>query len=212
MFTHKQIWSALDRLAERNGYSVSGLAKASGLDPTTFNKSKRTTVDGRKRWPSSESLAKVLTATGTTSGSFVKLLVEQGAPPEPQRPMPLMPLTKLSEIGVFSEEGYPAGDDWDELDFPEIDDPHAFAFEIDDADDHAPFYRDGDVMVVSPGAVVRRGDRVVARIKDGSVLACTLRRRTNRTIDFGPLGPEGDIKTFDTLDIVWMSRILWASQ
>ena len=153
----------------------------------------------------------MLTATHTTSGAFVKLLVQEGAPPEPQRPMPLMPLARLTEDGIFTEEGYPVGDGWDELDFPEIDDQHAFAFEIDEADGHAPFYRDGDVMVVSPAAVVRRGDRVVARV-DGVVLACTLRRRTNRTVEFGPLGPEGDVKTYDTHDIAWMSRILWASQ
>lgn len=212
MFSHKHIWAALDTLAERSGYSVSGLAKASGLDPTTFNKSKRITVDGRKRWPSSESLSKVLAATATTPGAFVRLMVEQGAPPEPQQPMPLVPQGRLGEAGLFSDEGYPNGEAWDELDFPEIDDPHAFAFEIDDAEDHAPFYREGDVMIVSPASVVRRGDRVVTRVKDGRVMACTLKRRTNRTVELGPLNQQGDVQTFDTMDIVWMSRILWASQ
>lgn len=212
MFTHKHIWSALDRLAEQNGYSVSGLAKVSGLDPTTFNKSKRITADGRKRWPSSESLAKVLTATRTTAGGFVQLLVEEGAAAEPQRAMPFMPLSRLADAGVFTDEGYPSGQAWDESDFPEIHDTNAFAFELDDADEHAPYYREGDVMIVSPAAVVRRGDRVVARLKDGRVLACTLKRRTNRTIDLGPLAPNGEVKTYDTLDVLWMSRILWASQ
>jgi phage repressor protein C with HTH and peptisase S24 domain len=41
MLTHAQIWSALDRLAERKGISASALAKRAGLDPTTFNRSKR---------------------------------------------------------------------------------------------------------------------------------------------------------------------------
>ena len=41
MLTHKQVWSALDALAERHSMSVSALAKIAGLDPTTFNKSKR---------------------------------------------------------------------------------------------------------------------------------------------------------------------------
>ena len=62
--THEQIWTALDRLAERSGLSPSGLAKRAGLDPTTFNKSKRITSDGRERWPSTESVAKALGATG----------------------------------------------------------------------------------------------------------------------------------------------------
>ena len=63
ILTHGQVWTALDRLAERAGLSPSGLAKRSGLDPTTFNKSKRVTGDGRERWPSTESVSKALAAT-----------------------------------------------------------------------------------------------------------------------------------------------------
>src|ERR1700710_2611448 len=74
MLTHDQIWTALDRLAERAGLSASGLAKSSGLDPTTFNKSKRITVDGRERWPSTESVAKALQATNVTFDAFVQLV------------------------------------------------------------------------------------------------------------------------------------------
>ncbi len=66
MLTHGQVWAALDRLAERAGLSPSGLARRAGLDPTTFNKSKRVTSDGRERWPSTESLAKALAASGSS--------------------------------------------------------------------------------------------------------------------------------------------------
>jgi len=52
MLTHNQIWTAIDRLAARAKLSPSGLAKKAGLDPTTFNKSKRVTPEGRQRWPS----------------------------------------------------------------------------------------------------------------------------------------------------------------
>src|SRR4030081_963753 len=74
MLTHDQIWTALDRLAERGGLSASGLAKKSGLDPTTFNKSKRVTPDGRERWPSTESVSKALAATNSSIDSFVQLI------------------------------------------------------------------------------------------------------------------------------------------
>jgi phage repressor protein C with HTH and peptisase S24 domain len=50
MLSHKKIWSAIDALAARRGHSPSGLAKAAGLDPTTFNKSKRHGPEGRLRW------------------------------------------------------------------------------------------------------------------------------------------------------------------
>src|SRR6202041_1310292 len=65
---------ALDTLAAENGLSASGLAKRSGLDATTFNPSKRTMPDGRARWPSTESVAKVLDATGASLESFTSLV------------------------------------------------------------------------------------------------------------------------------------------
>ncbi len=78
MLTHGQVWAALDRLAERTGLSPSGLARRSGLDPTTFNKSKRITPDGRERWPSTESVAKALAATGNSIDTFVQLIGDHG--------------------------------------------------------------------------------------------------------------------------------------
>src|SRR5215469_11268703 len=80
LLTHEQIWSALDRLAARAGLSPSGLARNAGLDPTTFNKSKRITVDGRERWPSTESVAKVLAATNSSIETFVQLIGDGAMP------------------------------------------------------------------------------------------------------------------------------------
>ena len=71
---HEDIWRALDTLAAEYGLSASGLAKRSGLDPTTFNPSKRRMPDGRARWPSTESIAKVLAATGASLESFTSLV------------------------------------------------------------------------------------------------------------------------------------------
>lgn len=76
MFTHGQIWQGLDRLASSQGYSPSGLAKLAGLDATSFNKSKRTSPEGKPRWPSTESLSKVLTVTNLTMSDFVSFIDE----------------------------------------------------------------------------------------------------------------------------------------
>jgi hypothetical protein len=70
MFSHANIWSAIDRLAARHGISPSALAKKAGLDPTTFNKSKRTSAEGKPRWPSTESISKILNVTGESMASF----------------------------------------------------------------------------------------------------------------------------------------------
>ena len=74
MLSHDRIWAAIDRLAERYGMSASGLARKSGLDATSFNRSKRTSPDGRDRWPSTESVAKVLRATGASLDEFLRLI------------------------------------------------------------------------------------------------------------------------------------------
>ncbi len=74
MLRHDDIWRAIDRLASAKGLSVSGLAKLAGLDPTTFNRSKRATGDGKLRWPSTESLSKILSATGASLNEFVALI------------------------------------------------------------------------------------------------------------------------------------------
>lgn len=75
MITHEQIWKGLDNLAKSNGYSASGLAKKAGLDPTSFNKSKRFSPDGKPRWPSTESLSKVLAVTDKTLENFHDLIL-----------------------------------------------------------------------------------------------------------------------------------------
>jgi len=72
---HYQIWHAIELFAHEHGLSCSGLAKRSGLDPTTFNKSKRFTRYKQPRWPSTSSISKILTATGATPQDFFKFLV-----------------------------------------------------------------------------------------------------------------------------------------
>src|SRR6202047_2991407 len=116
--THAQIWTAIDRLAARAGLSPSGLAKRAGLEPTTFNKSKRTTPDGRARWPSTESVSKSLTATGATLDQFVALISDQARPPG--NAVPLIGFAEAGASGYFDDGGFPAGKGWDAIPFPAL--------------------------------------------------------------------------------------------
>jgi phage repressor protein C with HTH and peptisase S24 domain len=209
MLTHAQVWNAVDRLAERANLSASGLAKRAGLDPTTFNKSKRITPDGRPRWPSTESVAKILAATGTTIDTFVSLITDSGR--GGTRAVPLIGLTQAGAGGYFDDAGFPAGHGWDEVAFPAVDDEHAYALEIS-GDSMQPAYRDGDVILVSPAAPIRRGDRVVVKTREGEVTAKELRRRTTRTIELRSLNPDHPERQLAAGDVLWMARILWASQ
>ncbi len=75
-----------------------------------------------------------------------------------------------------------------------------------------PAYRDGDVILVSPAAPIRRGDRVVVRTRSGEVMAKELKRRTPKAIELRSLNPEHTDRTLAATDVLWIARILWASQ
>src|SRR6185437_13323462 len=208
MLTHKQIWSAIDALAARYGLSPSGLAKLAGLDPTTFNKSKRGVAIGKLRWPSTESLSKVLTATGASLDEFVGLV--DGARAR-SRMVPLIGLAQAGSKGYFDDAGFPAGNGWEEIAFPELADEHAYALEIT-GDTMQPVYRDGDRIVVSPSTNPRRGDRVVVKTQDGEVMAKLLHRMTAQRIELRSLNPAHEDRSFALNEIAFVHRIIWASQ
>jgi len=209
MLTHAQIWTALDRLASRSGLSASGLAKRSGLDPTTFNRSKRVTPEGRARWPSTESIAKALAATGTTVDAFVELITD--AAHGPSHAVPLIGFAEAGTGGYFDDGGFPVGKGWDEIPFPAVNDEHAYALEIS-GDSMEPLYRDGDIIVVSPSAPIRRGDRVVVKTREGEVMAKELKRKTAKTIELKSLNTAHAERVLSMPDVLWIARIVWASQ
>ena len=208
ILTHAQVWTALDRLAERAGMSPSGLAKRSGLDATTFNKSKRVMADGRERWPSTESISRALAASNSTIETFVQLIGDgaRGA-----QSVPMLGLAQAGSGGHFDDNGLPAGKGWDEVALPSSGDEHAYALEIS-GDSMKPAYRDGDIIIVSPGTAIRRGDRVVVKTADGEVMVKELKRRTARALELQSLNPSQADRTLSADDVAWIARIVWASQ
>lgn len=213
MLTHRQVWHGIERLAEEHGLSASGLARRAGLDPTTFNRSKRITRQGKQRWPSTESLAKILDATGTSMEDFVALMNDHalGRGQVRRHHLRSIAFDQMAREDVFDESGFPVGEAWEEVDFPNIDDPHAYAVEIR-GDAMAPLYRDGDLVVVSPSASIRRQDRVLARLRSGEVRGGVLVRRTAQRVALAPFGGPQAEATIETGDLAWMARIVWASQ
>lgn len=214
---HEDVWRALDALAAEHGLSASGLARKAGLDPTAFNPSKRVGPDGRPRWPSTESVAKVLAATGTGIEQFAALvtgapaLLRDTARAVAARRIPLIGLAQAGAEGYFDDGGYPVGGGWDEISVPEVGDPNAYALEIH-GDSMVPVFRDGDIVIVSPAAPVRRGDRVVVKTQKGEVMAKELKRQSARRIELRSLNPLHPDFVFDLSEIAWMHRIVWASQ
>lgn len=213
--THDSIWRAIDRLATTFGYSASGLAKQAGLDPTSFNKSKRISAEGKPRWPSTESISRILAATGATMSEFLSLIDDSdGLTRKDASVIPLIGFAQAGAKGFFDEDGYPAGDAWDEVRFPDVgtaQDEGVFALEIN-GDSMEPLYREGDVLVVSTAQPVRRGDRVIVRTVKGEVMAKELVRQTASKVELKSLNPDHATRALSTGDISWIARILWVSQ
>lgn len=238
MLTHAQIWGAIDALAERCMLSPSALARKAGLDATTFNRSKRISTDGRLRWPSTESIAKALDATSQTLETFTDLLtqtVELQINPSVNQPVtfPLIGLDTLENLAspthYFDDKGSPifthkvpiAQDEaqWDEMLAPleDVTYPPTAQWGLEIVGEaYIPIYREGDRLILSAHAPIRRNDRVLImkhdmqkqhRVVIGSVMRETAHRITIKKLDRS--------ETEHTLDkghIDLIARILWASQ
>lgn len=213
MLTHEQIWKAVDRLATNFGYSPSGLAKKSGLDPTSFNKSKRFGPDGKPRWPSTESISRILGATGATMSDFISLVDNQ----EASNNALTIPVTSFKQAGgqgFFDKNGYPVGNNWNEINFPEYNSAggnEVYGLEISD-DYIAPLYRKGDVLLLSPKSKMQTGDRIVLKMSNGDLLIKELLKQSASSIEVASLNNKSENKKINTKDIAWTARIIWASQ
>lgn len=206
----------MDALARSHALSASGLAKQAGLDPTSFNKSKRWSADGRARWPSTESLAKVLDATGSTLEDLIGLIAGQRESVDPRQAdrasgIPLLGLAKAGAGGYFDDAGFPAGQGWDMIEFPGSADRPVYALTVH-GESMLPLYRHGDVLIVEPGAAVRRDDRVVVKTAQGEVMAKILRRITGELVELRSFNPEHPDRSLNNADIEWIARVVWASQ
>jgi len=164
----------------------------------------------RARWPSTESVAKALGATGTTIDTFVQLIEETGRSAI-KKTVPLIGLAQAGKEGYFDHSGFPTSQGWEEIRFPAVNDEHAYALEIS-GDSMAPAYPEGTVIIVSPAASIRRGDRVVVKTSDNDVMVQELRRRTAKTVELRSINPAHGERTLPVRDVLWIARIVWASQ
>lgn len=217
MLSHERVWAAIDALAERNSLSASGLARRAGLDSTAFNKSKRRSADGRPRWPSTESLAKVIDATNSSLEEFMALVrgVNRTALADEagrrSATVPLLGFAQAGAGGYFDDAGFPVGVGLEAVDLPVAAREGAYALKVQ-GDSMLPLYRDGDVLIVEPGTTVRKGDRVVVKTSAGEVMAKVMARLTAKTVELVSLNPEHADRVVERTQIEWMARIVWASQ
>ena len=208
--SHAQLWKAIDGLARREGVSASALAKKAGLDATSFNPSKRfgPGEPARPRWPSTESLTRILTVTGLSLGEFAALARDATERPST---VPMLGMAQAGLDGFFDDAGLPVGDGWEQTELPRPRDS-LLSLQIT-GDSMAPLYREGDRVIVDREATeVRKGDRVVVRTTGGETLAKQVAALTARAVTLASVNPAYAPRMVARTDIVWMGRILWVSQ
>ena len=207
MLSHDQIWTAIDRLAQRAGLTASALAKQAGLDATTFNKSKRLTPQGHARWPSTESIAKILAATNTTVDAFIALIPQDRGDALASLPF-RMPGAGLAD--GFDKEGAPLGAGWDSLPIPGEESQGAFALALSGGA-LGGLYREGDVVIASAAAARRKGDRILVIHPDDRVEAGFLQQETATSVHL-KAGDGKDIPVIKRNAVRLVARILWLAQ
>jgi phage repressor protein C with HTH and peptisase S24 domain len=173
-------------------------------------------VDGRPRWPSTESLAKIIEATGSTLEELFALIegkpaADNDALPRQVSPVPLVGFAQAGAGGFFDDAGFPAGEGWDLIELPGRAPEGTYALGIQ-GDSMLPLYRHGDILIVDPNAPVHRGDRVVVKTAGGEVMAKVLEKQTTRAIDLLSLNPEHENRTIPMTEVEWVARVIWASQ
>lgn len=207
--SHAKLWKAVDQLARREGLSTSGLAQRAGLDATSFNPSKRFGAGDppRPRWPSTESLMRVLEATRISLGDFADLAEDAAAPAT----LPLLGLAQAGADGFFDDAGLPTGDGWDQTELPRAVEGR-FSLEIT-GDSMMPLYRPGDRVIVDPGqGPPRKGDRVVVRTITGETMAKEILAMNARNVTLGSINPAYPPRVLPRREVAWMARIQWVSQ
>lgn len=214
--THAWIWSAIDSLARRHDLTPSGLARLAGLDPTAFNRSKRFTPEGRPRWPSTESIAKVLQATGTSLDEFTAIeFIDRQQASSGRSDVALL---KAPIVGVIRNAQV---DNWVPRIHRRIEPPapratgrpgeRRFALAVAD-DSLEPVYSSGNTIVVSEAVAWRAGDRILIKPTGLPVLPRLLLSANSDGVEVGLLTGDAERLSLRPDDIEWMARIVLVRQ
>jgi len=203
---YAQIWNAVDKLAELNGLSPSGLAKKAGLDSTTFNKSKRIRPDGKKRWPSLESINKIISVCDISFDDFYRLAGDNANKGAENKN--LIAIFELSKIAAQKSET--ESETIAKIRFPEVIDK-MYAVEIDCQTMPSP-YNKGATVIVAEGIEIRRGDKILLIKNDSSVVLGKFVNRTASALKIEDFALDMKEITAKIAEVATIGRILWISQ
>lgn len=212
ILTHAWIWNAIDALARHKELSPSGLARLAGLDPTAFNPSKRFTPEGRPRWPSTESISKILAATGFTLDEFTALAAETERARQAPMPanVPLIGQITNATVGGWHSFGASSNEGLDAHAKLVVGGGGPFAVEVADAS-LEPVYRCGLTLVAASNAVANAGDRILIKPQGALAVPRLLVGKTTRRVELVSIRGDGDPVELDRSHVDWIARIIWSS-
>ncbi len=211
--THDWIWQAIDALASQKGLTPSGLARLAGLDATSFNKSKRFMPDHRPRWPSTESIAKVLEVTDTSLDEFADIVNKSEKPAaDDTGELGLDDIPVLGEIRDATV-AWPGGDAAHAGLGPIADGQTCTRFALTVADRSLePVYSQGNTLIVSVREPLRAGDRVIVKPVGMRPSPRLLMRESPRRVELAAFHPDQQSMKLQRRAIDWMARIIWVRQ
>jgi phage repressor protein C with HTH and peptisase S24 domain len=177
----------------------------SGLNSTSFNPSKRLrSEDGTGRWPSTESIAKVLKAAEMTWADFIAILEQTAA-------TPAQPVGKL--IIALASLIYPPYRGLKHFDEHGNDVHGRVSYIVNISNDTmSPIYRDGDMIMVSTGMEVKPNHRVLLYPKAGGVLIGKVIAKTEETINLESFQNSSELITIPQDEIAFIHKIDWLKQ
>ncbi|WP_119307124.1 helix-turn-helix transcriptional regulator [Cohaesibacter haloalkalitolerans] len=219
MLSHEGIWRAIDALALREDISPSTLARRAGLDSSIFNRSKRFQRDGRPRWPSTESIARILDATNLSVETFfVELLGERRCVVWPYED--LLDQRPASDIARFPQKLdqrlslSPSPGDQRDIASGVTPAEQVFVLELDH-DRFAPFYKQGAILLLGIFCAIKPGDRVLFFNRShGRTEICLgdLAEIAERSCKILPLIAGDPALQIEAGHAAQIAKILWASQ
>lgn len=202
MLKHPDIWRAIDELAAQYGFSPSGLAREAGLDATTFNLSKRTGDGGKKRWPSTESVAKILEVTGASFMEFAALVAKTDF----KNKLQVIGLASAAKGAHFDADGQPTGKSWAKQNIAGVGDADAFGIEVN-AKTLEPAYRQGALLVACPGTKPQKGDRAAIVTADGQLHVREVTKVTGKIYELASLGGKAGKQTVNSSELRVLAKI-----
>ena len=204
----EKIWEVIDKFALTNGMSPSALAKSIGLDATTFNKSKRIRADGKQRWPSLESLNKILEVYNIE----LEDLYKYGGEPCHSTSAMSLPYIALSNLAAGGKSSARKLDiaSWRQVNLP-YSPNNMYAIDLDNSA-YEPLYNFGATLVVAKDSEIRRGDRIVIITQNGETFIREFIRREEGSIKVCTPQDKENLQYINLSDIRLLNRIIWASQ